>query len=82
MRLIKRLLEIIINAVIDLLDIGLRNLQFSDIALGYYKVPNKCNLLNTIIFELKWNTWKYRIAVHSIIKLIRPSFYLSIQYVV
>ena len=52
--------EIIINAVIDLLDIGLRNLQFTDIVLGYYKIPNKCNLLNTIIFELKWNTWKYR----------------------
>ena len=52
--------EIIINAVIDLLDIGLRNLQFVDIVLGYYKVPNKCNLLNTILFELKWNTWKFR----------------------
>ena len=41
--------EIIINAVIDLLDIGLRNLQFADIVLGNYKVPNKCYLLNTII---------------------------------
>ena len=38
----------IINAVIDLLDIDLRYLQFADIVLGYYKVPNKCNLLNTI----------------------------------
>ena len=52
--------EIIINAVIDRLDIGLRNLQFADIVLGYHKVPNKCNLLNTILFELKWNTWKFR----------------------
>ena len=30
-------IEIIINAVIDLLDIGLRNLQFDDSVIGYYK---------------------------------------------